>query len=122
MPLQWVVAHWESWTGLASSGTFDGIHGAPRGPVRADWWNRRWVPIGVNGVGDMVCLDLDPPEGGTVGQVIEVLHEDGDRTVLAPSLSAWLDGFAYDLETEAYNAYDATHDRYFGLVHVRDLD
>jgi cell wall assembly regulator SMI1 len=72
----------------------------------------------VNGVGDLVCLDLNPPKGGAVGQVIEVLHEDGDRTVLAASLAAWLDGFATDLESKKYLA---KHELFNGLVHVRDL-
>lgn len=121
LPLRRVVEHWEAWTELLSSGAFAGVRGTPRGPVRAKWWNRRWIPIGVNGVGDLICLDLDPPKKGTVGQVIEVLHEEGDRTVLAASLGGWLDRFATDLEAEMYEAHDVGHDRYFGLVHARDL-
>ena len=96
-------------------GEFDGVKGTPRGRVRADWWNRRWVPVGVNGVGDLICLDLDPPRGGKVGQVIEVLHEDGDRTVLAPSLGAWLEQFAADLEA---GAYESDPEPPHGLVRV----
>jgi len=121
LPLKKVVGRWETLTGLLSSGTFDEVRGKPRGPVRADWWNQRWVPIAANASGDLVCLDLDPPPGGAAGQVIEYLHDDRDRTVLAASLGAWLGEFATDLEVGRYNVYDETHGRYFGLVHVRDL-
>lgn len=121
LPLDQVTSHWQTWTDLLGDFKAQGVRGVPRGPVRANWWNKLWVPVGVNGSGDMICLDLDPPKRGTVGQVIEILHEDGDRTVLAPSLGAWLERFAADLEAGRYRAFDATHDRYYGLVHTRDL-
>jgi cell wall assembly regulator SMI1 len=100
---------------------FAALRGAPRGPVRPDWWNPRWVPVAGNGCGDLICLDLDPPPGGAVGQVIEFLHADQDRTVLAPSLGAWLEGFAAGLEAGEYRVLDAAGDRDRGLFHVRDL-
>jgi cell wall assembly regulator SMI1 len=118
MPLRWVVEHWQTWSELASSGVFDDVRGKARGPVRPVWWNRKWLPLAVNGVGDLVCLDLDPPRRGKLGQVIEVLHEEEDRTVLAASFGAWLDGFATDLEMKKYVP---THEQFHGLVFVRDL-
>ena len=103
------------------SGEFATLRGRPRGPVRPDWWNPRWVPVAGNGCGDLICLDLDPPPGGAVGQVIEFLHAAEDRTVLAPSLGAWLEGFAAGLEAGEYRVLDAAGDRDRGLFHVRDL-
>jgi cell wall assembly regulator SMI1 len=100
---------------------FNTLRGTPHGLVRPDWWNPRWVPVAGNASGDAICLDLDPPPGGVVGQVIEFLHDEKDRTVLAPSLGAWLEEFATELEGGEYKVFDATHDRYHGLVHVRDL-
>ena len=79
------------------------------------------MPVAGNGCGDLICLDLDPPAGGAVGQVIEFLHADEDRTVLAPSLGAWLEGFAAGLEAGEYRVLDAAGDRDRGLFHVRDL-
>lgn len=117
MPLPHILEHWVTWTELLSSGTFEEVQAVPTGPVRADWWNERWVPIGVNAVGDMVCLDLDPPPNGTLGQVIEVLHDEENRVVLAKGVAAWLDDFATELEIEMY---EAGHDQFSGLVHIRD--
>lgn len=116
-PLDRALELWETWTELLGSGSFDGAKAVAKGPVRAAWWNRRWFPVGVNGVGDLVCLDLDPPKRGKVGQVIEVLHEESERTVLAKSLGDWLAKFAADLEG---GKYVTDHPDYNGLVHARD--
>jgi cell wall assembly regulator SMI1 len=118
MPLRRIVELRADWQDLAASGAFDEVRAVARGPVRPEWWNGHWVPIGVNGVGDMVCLDLDPPSGGAFGQVIEVLHEEELRTVLARSLGAWLDEFVLQLENEGYLP---SYESFYGLVHVRDL-
>ena len=42
----------------------------PEGPIKPDWWNRRWVPITFN-QGNCHFLDLDPAPGGTAGQVCD---------------------------------------------------
>jgi cell wall assembly regulator SMI1 len=120
LPLGRIESRYDS-ASVLLSGEFDSLRGAPRGPVRPDWWNPRWVPVAGNASGDAICLDLDPPPGGAVGQVIEFLHDEKDRTVLAPSLDAWLEEFATGLEDGEYKVFDATHGRYHGLVHVRDL-
>lgn len=59
------------------------------GKVKPVWWNKRWLPFADAG-GDMLCLDLDPAPGGTVGQVLRFYHDEGWRDPLAPSLEAFL--------------------------------
>jgi len=51
-----------------------------------------------DGGGDSLCLDLAPAEGGTVGQVIAMSHETGDRPVLAKSFAEFLALLAQRLE------------------------
>ncbi len=49
-------------------------------------FSRGWIPIGVSARGrDFLCLDLDPSQGGNVGQVIEVVLDDAVRHLVAPS-------------------------------------
>jgi len=86
-----VVQEWQLMLQMREEGVFDGHQPNPIGPVKDDPWNAKWIPISSSGSGDYFCLDLDPEEGGRVGQVFEHDHERDDRRVVAPSFSALLD-------------------------------
>jgi cell wall assembly regulator SMI1 len=53
-------------------------------------------------MGDAVCADMDPAQGGTVGQLILYEHDFEERKVLYPSLLDWLRACADDLESGEY--------------------
>ncbi|MDP4023538.1 SMI1/KNR4 family protein [Methylobacterium sp. NEAU 140] len=58
--------------------------------IRAVWWSRGWLPIMENGGGDHVCVDLDPAEAGTLGQLVTYYHDETYRPLLAPGMEALL--------------------------------
>jgi cell wall assembly regulator SMI1 len=64
-------------------------------------WGMGWVPIIGEGTGDYLCIDLDPPEGGSVGQVFEFAHEYGAGQILFPDFRGYLEQYAADLESGA---------------------
>jgi cell wall assembly regulator SMI1 len=71
-------------------GGFDEIEA--RGPVRAVYDNKLWWPITVIfGSSHNHCIDLDPAEGGTVGQIIVADAKDDRRTVIANSFSDFIE-------------------------------
>lgn len=86
-----VLAQWQIWKGLHDTGAFNGQRSSPAPGVRDDWWNPRWIPFTHDGSGNHLCLDLDPAEGGTVGQVITVWHDSGERAVQGSGCGEWLD-------------------------------
>jgi cell wall assembly regulator SMI1/nucleoid DNA-binding protein len=93
----------EQWRGLQSwlpepgdPGRYDAV-----GPVRPVYLHPRWIPFAWDGAGNHLCLDLAPAAGGAEGQVVEFVHDDGKRQVLAPSFTAWLTGIADRLEQGA---------------------
>ena len=80
--------------------------------VRDDFWNPRWVPLLGNALEEsavrtLVFVDFDPAPGGQVGQmVLKTMRWDpgngyhgAERRVLAPSVAAWLEGLAADIDT-----------------------
>jgi cell wall assembly regulator SMI1 len=67
------------------------------GPIKPVWWSSRRLPVTDNS-GNHAMIDLDPPPGGTEGQVMLYDHEVGPTRVLAPSFSAWLARIAAALE------------------------
>lgn len=74
--------------------------GTAIGPVKPLWWNDRWLPL--LGTSSMVCVDLDPADGGRPGQLIEFLKDDPRRRVLYDSLGSWLEHWATELESGRY--------------------
>lgn len=95
----------DSWTFMKSmveKGAFS-QKSEPIGPIKADWWNTKWIPVTANLGGDYICVDLDPGPGGTKGQVIAWWHEKGASEVLAEGVGAWLSGVAEDLEDGSFD-------------------
>lgn len=113
-----MLEEWNVWHGLLVGGDFAGSHSEPAAGVRADWWNARWLPLTYDGSGNHYCLDLDPAEGGTYGQVIRMWHDDTERPLAARSLREWLTRYVERLEAGDY-VYSADYD---GIVPVDELD
>ena len=84
-----VFAQWQIWKGLHDAGEFKALHSSPAAGVRDDWWNPRWIPFTHDGSGNHLCLDLDPAEDGSVGQVIAMWHDAAERTVEGRSFGEW---------------------------------
>ncbi|MCU9953414.1 SMI1/KNR4 family protein [Burkholderia sp. BKH01] len=85
-----IIAQWTIWKGLVDGGDFDGVMSEPDPGIRDDWYNLKWIPFTHDGSGNHLCLDLDPAEGGAVGQVIRVWHDDDRRERIAKSFPEWL--------------------------------
>ena len=86
------------------------------GPVRNVWWDKQWIPIADDGNNNCWCLDLNPPEGGKAGQVIEVPHDEWVRIVLADSFAEWMEEFASGLTSGQY-IYSEFHS---GLITIEE--
>ncbi|MBP0615726.1 SMI1/KNR4 family protein [Jiella mangrovi] len=69
--------------------------------IRAVWWSRGWIPIMENGGGDHVCVDLDPAEAGTPGQLLTYYHDETYRPLVASDMEALLRHLAERLRSGA---------------------
>ena len=54
-------------------------------------WNSKWIPIADNGAGDYLCMDMDPTEAGTIGQVLYYWHDWEDRSLDANSFFEFIE-------------------------------
>ncbi|MEC2074778.1 SMI1/KNR4 family protein [Metabacillus fastidiosus] len=54
-------------------------------------WNPKWIPIAENGGGDYLCIDTDPSEAGSAGQILYFWHDWGDRSIEAKSLFEFIE-------------------------------
>jgi cell wall assembly regulator SMI1 len=104
LSLAGIVDYWQMLDGLLQAGTFDtGESIETRGSVQPVWWTSAWIPALVNVSGDVLSLDVEPTQGGNVGQVVLFRHDDPRRDVVATSFAAWLTELAEDLEAGSYD-------------------
>ena len=97
LPVAEIAAEWDVWRDLIDIGEFEGIASRPETGIRNCWWSKGWIPVAGNGGGDFICVDMDPAEGGQVGQVICAWHDSEIRQYLAPSWIAFLDSIASEM-------------------------
>jgi cell wall assembly regulator SMI1 len=99
LSLAGVASQWKIQKKLDDKGTFADTKTKTIGPIRPTWWNNRWIPFAYNGSGGLTCVDLDPADGGTVGQVVVYIHDREERRCIAKGLTEWLERLADDLES-----------------------
>ena len=90
---------------ILEQGNYHGFVASPKGPIRPVYWDPCWIQFMDNGAGDGLAVDMNPAEGGAIGQVIVCSHETGPERVLAISFGDWLSQFADDLRNGKYE-YD----------------
>lgn len=82
---------WQFWTEELLRGTFDDARAVEADDgVLAAWYSPTWLPISVDGCGNMYCVDLAPSRSFDLGQVIFVLHDSSSRRVRSPGLLPFL--------------------------------
>lgn len=122
LSLERIKNEWQIWKELLDSGTFQSADGQDQGcepdlGVANVWWSAKWIPLTYDGSGNHDCLDLAPAEGGKVGQIISMWHDDAARKIIAPSFRDWLQSYAEGLESGKF----VFSDEYNGIVNVDDV-
>ncbi len=102
MCLRSIVAFWILWRDSLEKGELAGWKVKPKGPIKPVRWSLGWIPIMDDSVGDYVCVDMDPAEGGQIGQVFQLWKAEGPDQVLANSFREWLSKYAEELEAGQY--------------------
>ncbi len=105
LSLDGIAFQWGLWKELVDDNAFEGITSEPDGGIKNDWYNPKWIPFTYDGSGNHLCIDLDPAEGGHVGQVITMWHDEPGREWIAGSFQEWLSLFVHQLNDD-YFRYD----------------
>ena len=98
MQVEEIVRQSQHLTSLFSTAEFEDGREA-RGPVKPEVWLSAWFPFAADNVGNYLCADFAPDQGGRVEQVILWAADPPYVEVVASSYRAWLEQFATDLET-----------------------
>ncbi|MEL6352493.1 MAG: SMI1/KNR4 family protein [Cyanobacteria bacterium J06627_28] len=121
LSLERIKDEWSIWKDLLDADEFaehDNTESNRIDPeIRNTWWSSKWIPLTYNGSGDHDCLDLDPTERGTIGQIITMWHDDDERKVIASGIRAWLQQYSEQLEAGQL----VFSEEYNGIVSVDDV-
>jgi len=95
-----IIEEWKVWDELRRDQFVpEGADCEPEGPLKGDeWWRSGWIPFCGDGGGNHLCIDMDPAEGGTPGQVITMWHDDPQRQFIDASLTDFIETIASDAE------------------------
>ena len=94
-----VIHEWRLWNELLNKGEFSKRKSLPDPGIADDWYHPGWVPITGDGLGNNHCIDLSPAQGGRVGQIMLLWHDQEARPLVAGSLAEWLDALAAGFES-----------------------
>lgn len=109
LSLEEMAMRWQSWHVGLENGYFEGpdFVNEPASGIKPDWFNNKWLPVSDNQNGDYIYIDLDPAQGGHVGQVIEFTRDEGATRIIADSFRSWIEKIVCELETGVYRYDDS---------------
>ena len=85
---EWRFWHDEIWLPEQAHGGFPPDHDVREGdPVDPVYWQPSWFTFAGSDGGNGYAVDLDPPRGGTYGQVVLVGSDEWERRVIASSVT-----------------------------------
>jgi cell wall assembly regulator SMI1 len=118
LSLERIQQEWQGWKRfLDEAGSLED-ESEPDPGIRADWWNVKWIPFTYEGTSDCYCFDLHPAEGGNIGQIIRMIHDEACRELLAPNFQSWLEEYAAKLESGEY----VFSEKYLGNQGIMSLE
>lgn len=122
LPLEDVLDEWRFWREVdddPNTGANPRLRelqdSIPPGWIRKEYSSRGWIPLVADKAGNYLGVDLNPGEGGSIGQVI-VFGRDFDTKVVMwrgdgpHGWAKWLAGFVDDLESGEGYELGATND------------
>ena len=119
LPLDHIADNWSIWKELLDEGAFDDNQSTPEKGIKNNWWNPKWIPVTCDGSGNHHCIDFDPDEGGSPGQIIQTWHDDDFRLLIADSFSDWMNRYVSRLEN---GDYFYAEEYFGGIILKEDLD
>lgn len=81
----------EDWKFLQEEVDEDGMQPDTTKEIKPYIWNSKWIPIADNGGGDHLCIDMDPSEAGTNGQILYYWHDWEYRSLEANNLFEFIE-------------------------------
>lgn len=103
--LQGIEREWNIWKKLKDENVFSDNSAKCATGIQNTWYDKLWIPFTADGNGNHYCIDLNPTNEGTLGQVISLWTDYSSRKIIATSFEAFLNQYVSDLKAGKFN-YD----------------
>ena len=108
-----IMDEWQGWKTFIDSNEIENENASlPDIGIKNNWWNSLWIPITQDGSGDHYCIDLDPAEKGSCGQIIRMRHDDPQRHLEANSFREWITNY----KDKLLSGQMVYSEDYFGII------
>lgn len=101
-----IIEETKMWHELSEVGEFEDNdeHDASQGQnsIKRGWWNRGWIHVDADGLGNGAVVDMSPGPNGVTGQIIDMDHEAGPSGPNFLSFKDYLLDVANKLDTQEY--------------------
>ncbi len=101
-----IIEEWNIWKKLLDEDDIGEYISNPEDGVKNVWWNLKWLPFISSGAGDSICIDCDPDNSGSYGQVITLWHDMSDRKIFASDFHRWFNAYVTSLTSNNYSYSD----------------
>jgi len=118
LSIERIIDEWKVWKDLLDNKDFEDNTSTPDKGIKNDWWNALWIPITYDGSGNHYCLDLDPTDQGSYGQIIRMWHDDPERSLEAASFKEWITAY----KDKLIGGQLVYSEDYFGIIDKAEVD
>lgn len=99
LSVKWMLAEWNEHRSIEQDlGSDNNLESGSPG-VKPFTFHPARIPFAADNGGNSLCVDVDPDEGGTVGQIIDFDHEGDCAIRIARNYRSWLSAIADGFET-----------------------
>ncbi|MGE6259952.1 SMI1/KNR4 family protein [Heyndrickxia sporothermodurans] len=101
-----LLQEWKIWSELEEEYAFEGdSFSIPTGYIKERYINRYWIPISKDFGGNNLGIDLDPDNGGKIGQLINFGRDEEVKFVIANQLNDLLQFIIETIEEGNYTIH-----------------
>ena len=97
-----IMNTWETFKSLEEQFENDGIKSDPEIGIKDKWCNSKWLPFANTADGHSICIDYDPDETGTIGQVITYWYNSEERNLIAKSFKEFIETYLRNIQDGTY--------------------
>ena len=97
-----IMNTWETFKSLEQEFEKDDIKSEPEKGIKDKWCSSKWLPFANTADGHSICIDYDPDETGTAGQIVTFWYNSEERNLIAKSFEEFIKIYVKNIQDGIY--------------------